>query len=107
MIQAAVGLLNVLLSLAGVAVCAVHLSRSRWVLPILVGFALEALTAAFYAVAGVVLSRGIASFASLGLVYGAASVVGFTGRAAVLLGLFGLLSELRLPEAPRDADQAP
>lgn len=110
MIQGAVGLLSVLLGLAGVVVCALHLGRSRWVLPMLVGFGLEALTAAFYMVAGFFLSRGTASYASVGVVYGAASFVGLTGRVAVLCGLAGLLAELRAPAAAGaepPPDQAP
>lgn len=95
MIQSAMGLLNVLLGIAGVVVCALHLARSRWLLPMLVGFGLETLTSAFYTVAGVFLARGGASYSSIGLVYGAASFVGLTGRVAVLVGLAGLLGELR------------
>lgn len=107
MIQGAVGLLSVLLGLGGVVVCALHVARSRWVLPMLVGFGLEALTAAFYMVAGFFLSRGITSYASLGLVYGAASFVGLTGRVAVLCGLAGLLAELRAPAAADGAEPPP
>lgn len=95
MLQGAMGLLNVLLGIAGVVVCGLHLARSRWVLPMLVGFGLESLTSAFYTVSGVFLARGAVSYASVGLVYGAASLVGLTGRAAVLTGLAGLLGELR------------
>jgi hypothetical protein len=101
-------MVNVLLALAGVVVCALYLARSRWVLPILVGFGLEALTAAFYMLAALLMSRGLASYSSLGLVYGAASVIGLTGRAAVLCGLAGAQSQLR-PAAggvPAPPDQA-
>lgn len=110
MMQGAVGGLNVVLALAGVVVCALRLARSRWVLPILVGFGLEAMTAAFYVVGTLVLSRGVASYASLGLVFGVAAFAGLTGRAAILCGLAGLLAELRPGAAapvPDATDQAP
>ncbi len=89
------GWLHVLLSLAGVIVCALHLGRSRWIWALMGGFGLEAATSVFYRAAMLVMGRGGMSPTSLGAAFFFASVVGLLGQAAIVGGLAGLLFEGR------------
>jgi hypothetical protein len=98
--QHVMGLLNVIVSIAGVAICATKLSRSGSALPILIGFALEALTSLVYMAGTIVIQSGTLSYQQIGLAYGAASLVGLVGRAAIVVGLAGLFADLARQAAP-------
>jgi hypothetical protein len=105
LLQEIVSGLGVLLALAGLAVCALHLRRSRWVGLLMAGFALEALLSAFYTVAAVALpkiaSSGASAMASVGAVYLAASLLHLVARGAIVGGVAGALSQLPSAPAPR------
>ncbi len=100
-LQELIGWLYVLPGLAGVLVCALSARRSGWIWLLMGGFAAESLVAAAYRVATLLLSAGQLTPTTRGGAYVVVSLRGRAGRAAVVGGLAGLLSELG--KAPRPA----
>jgi hypothetical protein len=93
LLREAVGWLSVLVSMAGLAVCALQFGRVRWAGVLLAGFALQALVSAFYR-ALTLLALG-AGGRGLGAALSLVSLLGVLGDVAVVVGVAGLLSELR------------
>jgi len=93
-VREALGWLHVLVGLAGVAVCAIHVSRSRWLWVLLGGFAAEAAVSACYRLVTLVLGRGLLVSTHLEGVFLATSFMGLAAWATIVAGLAGLLTEL-------------
>ena len=90
----AVGWLHVLVSLAGVVVCAVNLRRSRWVWVLLAAFGLDAFVSTAYRVFSVLVGKGTLSYSSLGTLFLLLSFLGIVASVAVVGGLAALLGEM-------------
>jgi hypothetical protein len=96
------GWLGLLPALGGVAVCALHLGRSRYVPLALGGFVIEACVLTFSRVATLMMARGSMGSRELGAAFAIASLLSLAGRSAVVVGLLGVLSELAaLRRAPQ------
>jgi len=85
--------LHLLPWIAGFAVSVASLGRSRWAIPLAGGFAAEVLVQAYYRVA--TLAMGALAMRSRGIAAGftLASLVGFAGAVAIVVGVAGLLRE--------------
>ena len=94
LLREAVGWLSVLVSMGGLAVCALQLGRVRWAGVLLGGFALQALVSAFYRVFTLLAMRA-GGGRGLGAALSLVSLLGVLGDVAVVVGVAGLLSELR------------
>lgn len=92
-LREAVGWLSVLVSVAGLVVCALQLGRLRWAGVLMGGFALEALVSAFYRVFTLLALR--AGGAGLGAALSLVSLIGVLGHVAIVVGVAGLLADLR------------
>lgn len=91
-----VGVLGILVSVAGAVACAFAIGRTRWALVLLAGFAGEAVTGVFYRVMPTVFSY--TGSGNWQLPYLLGSVSGLAAHAAVVAGVAGLLFA-----APRNA----
>ena len=85
------GWLGVLVSLAGAAVSAFSIVRTRWALVLLGGFAGEAVTGVFYRIMPRLF--GFVGTGSWQVPYLLGSVLGLAAHAAVVAGVAGLLHE--------------
>jgi hypothetical protein len=94
-VREGLGWLHVLVALAGAAVCAAHVSRSRWLWVLLGGFATDAAVSASYRLVTLFLGRGLLASAHLEGVFLVTSLVGLAAWGAIVLGLAGVLSETR------------
>lgn len=104
--QTLVSWLGVLVAVAGATLSALHLARSRWVMVLTGGFAVEAAVLAFYRVGVLFMRNSIFSPRMMSLAFLAAGVVGLLARATVVAGVVGVVSELpRAPAGP--ASEAP
>jgi hypothetical protein len=96
--------LHTAVSLAGVIVCLVHIGRSVWARVIAGAFAVEVLVSVVYHLAS--LLSLVTQGAGLNIVYLVASALGLVAAAALVVGLFGLLTQLAgvmdrgAPDAP-------
>jgi alkylation response protein AidB-like acyl-CoA dehydrogenase len=91
MMMELMGWLGVLVSVAGVAVSAFAIGRTRWALVLLGGFAGEAVTGLFYRIV-----PRLYAFTGTGnwqIPYLFGSVLGLAAHAAVVAGVAGLLYE--------------
>lgn len=93
LLREAVGWLSVLVSVGGLAVCALQLGRVRWAGVLMGGFALQALVSAFYRLFTLLALR--AHGAGLGAALALVSLVGVAGDVAIVVGVAGLLAERR------------
>lgn len=100
--QSLVSWLGVLVAAAGAVLSALHLGRSRWVMVLTGGFAVEAAVLAFYRVGVMFLRNSVFGPRMMSLAFLAAGVVGLLARAAVVAGVVGVVSEL-----PRASTGAP
>jgi len=87
--------LSVLVAAAGAVVSGLSLGRSRWAAFLLGGFVAEATALAFSQAAVLVIRSGAIAASSLSLAFLATSLLGFVGRGLVVVGVGGVLSELR------------
>jgi hypothetical protein len=94
-----VGVLGILVSVAGAVACAFAIGRTRWAIVLLAGFAGEAVTGIFYRIMPTLFSYTGGSYAgaSWQLPYLLGSVLGLAAHAAVVAGVAGLLFEARRP----------
>jgi hypothetical protein len=88
-----VGVLGILVSVAGAIACAFAVGRTRWALVLMAGFAGEAVTGIFYRVMPTVFSY--TGSGSWQLPYLLGSLVGLAAHAAVVAGAAGLLFEAK------------
>ena len=93
--QTLVSWLGVLVAVAGAVVSGLHLGRSRWMMVLCGGFALEAAVLLFYRLGVLFMRNAILTPGSLGLVFLGAGVVGLVARATVVAGVAGLVTEMR------------
>lgn len=98
--QSLVSWLGVLVAAAGAVVSALHLGRSRWVMVLTGGFAVEAAVLAFYRVGVMFMRNSVFGPRMMSLAFLAAGVVGLLARAAVVAGVFGLVTESKAPLTP-------
>ena len=102
----ALGWLYVLVALAGMILCALHLGRTLWSALLMGGFAVEAATGAFYRV-GTRLLATSGGYSSLQSVFLIMSAIGLLARLAIVGGVAGLLGERAAPRgAPPDRPPA-
>jgi hypothetical protein len=88
-----VGVLGILVSVAGAVACAFAIGRTRWALVLLAGFAGEAVTGIFYRIV-----PWLSSYTSGGnwqVPYLLGGLLGLVAHAAVVAGVAGLLFECR------------
>jgi hypothetical protein len=91
--------LSILILLAGVAVCAIYLTRVRWAAVLMTGFALQALWLSFARFLALLARHGV--FAGSRGGYVLASLLGMLGSAVLVVGVSGVLTELvRAQEKP-------
>jgi hypothetical protein len=105
--QGLVSWLGVFVAVGGAVLTALHLGRSRWVLVLTGGFAVEAAVLAFYRVGVMFMRNSIFGPRMLSLAFLAAGVVGLLARAAVVAGVFGIVSELPRSTTTGPAAQPP
>jgi hypothetical protein len=86
-----VGVLGILVSVAGAVACAFAIGRTRWALVLMGGFVGEAVTGIFYRVVPALVSY--TSGGSWQLPYLLGSLLGLAAHAAVVAGVAGLLFE--------------
>ncbi len=104
--QTLVSWLGVVVAVSGATLSALRLARSRWVMVLTGGFAVEAAVLAFYRAGVLFMRNSIFSPRMMSLAFLAAGVVGLLARATVVAGVVGVVSELpRAPAGP--ASQAP
>jgi hypothetical protein len=94
---------GVLLSAGGAVVSGLNLGRSRWAGLLLGGFLAEATVLAFYRVMAVAIRSEAIGVSSAGAAFLIASIIGLAGRAAIVRGVAGVLSEVGglAPRGPR------
>jgi hypothetical protein len=98
--------LNILVAASGALVSALNLKRSRWAMVLLGGFVVE-IVALLSSLAAMVGLRNGAAREGIGLVFGAAALLGIVGKASVVGGLAGVLSEPRSPSVPAESWRTP
>jgi hypothetical protein len=101
---AVVGLLAVLPPLAGAVVSAMHLGRTRWAAVLLAGFATHTVVALFFRLATMLLRSGSVGSSGIQVAFSVASLVGFLAAALEVVGVAGLLNELRSGAVARAAE---
>ena len=103
-LQEMFGWLGVLLSATGAVLSALNLGRSRWAGLLLGGFFAEATVSAFYRVIALAIRMEAIEVSSVGAAYFIASLIGLAGRAAIVRGIAGVLSEVAdsSPRVPRE-----
>ena len=97
MLAQAVGLLHVVVGLAGAVVAGLYLGRSRFAPLLLVGFATEAVVAVAYRVLPMVLGAAGRGVESWGAMYLVLTLVGVLAQAAIVAGVAGLLKDSVAP----------
>jgi hypothetical protein len=102
LVSGLLGVLGILVALAGAVVCALHLGRSKYVLVLLGGFVVEAAVGAAYVVVPMLMRTGLDP-SGLMTVYSVLRMVGVGAQAAIVAGVAGLLIERR-SEASGRAD---
>ncbi len=89
------GLVSVLPSIAGIAVAAMHLGRTRWAAVLLAGFGIEAAVGLLVRVAAYLVSHQTLGGGNVQLLFAVAGLVGLVGNVAVVVGIAGVLQDLR------------
>lgn len=85
--------LHVLALLAGVVLCALYSSRSRWSWLLLGGFALELLATSSYALIPILIGRGVMSYSGgVEAVFVVLSLLSLTSSVAIVAGAVALLA---------------
>ncbi len=105
--QSLVSWLGVLVAAAGAVLSALHLGRSRWVMVLFGGFAVEAAVLAFYRLGVLFMRNSVFGPRMMSLAFLAAAVVGLLARAAVVAGVVGVVSELPRAAATGSTPQIP
>lgn len=105
--QSLVSWLGVFVAAAGAVLSALHLGRSRWVMVLFGGFAVEAAVLAFYRVGVLFMRNSVFGPRTMSLAFLAAGVVGLLARAAVVAGVVGIVSELPRAVARGSTPPAP
>jgi hypothetical protein len=105
--QGLVSWLGVFVAAAGAVLSALQLGRSRWVMVLTGGFAVEAAVLAFYRVGVMFMRNSVFGPRMMSLAFLAAGVVGLLARAAVVAGVVGVVSELPRSSTAGPAPQAP
>ena len=105
--QALVSWLGVFVAGLGAVLSALHLGRSRWVMVIFGGFAVETAVLAFYRVGVMFMLNSIFSPRMMSLAFLAAGVAGLLARAAVVGGVVGVVSELPRSSTTGPAPKSP
>ena len=95
LLREGIGWLHLLAVLAGVLVAAPYLGQSRWVGVLFGGFLVEAVVSMLYRVMGLFLARAITSYEAVGAVYLMASLLGLAAQIAIVVGVAGVLAELK------------
>lgn len=94
LLREGLGWLHVLVALGGLAVCAVHAARSRWLWVLAGGFAAEAAVSASHRLIMLALGGGMLDAARLGGVFLVTTLAGLGAWVAIVGGLFGFLADL-------------
>jgi hypothetical protein len=94
LVNGVLGIVGVLIAMAGAVTCAMHLGRSRFVPVLLAGFAVEAVVGLAYPLAPMVL-RAAVTTENILAVYAVLRIVGLAAQAAIVGGMVGLLGERR------------
>jgi hypothetical protein len=87
--------LHLLPTVAGLVVSLASLGRSRWAAVLAAGFACQLLAQLFYRVATWFFATGLMRAAGPGAGLALASLIGFAGAVAIVVGVAGLLHERR------------
>jgi len=93
--------LHLLPSVAGFAVSVANLGRSRWAALLTTGFAAEVLVQLSYRVASLAIATGAMRSRAIAAGFTLASVLGFAAAVAIVVGIAGLLNDLRAAERGR------
>jgi hypothetical protein len=92
--QELVGWVHIVVDLAAVVVCLMHAGRSVWARVLAGGFGLQLLVSIFYRVAGYIWSFSGSEARTLSALYFMGSLLGLLASAVIVVGLFGLLSQV-------------
>jgi hypothetical protein len=92
--------LSVLMAMGGAIVCGINLGRTRWAAVLMGGFFAEALAMAFSRLAVMAAQSGLTAMGRMGAAFAIASLIGLAGRGAIVMGVAGLLADLRNPTKP-------
>lgn len=97
MLAGAIGLLHVVLGLAGAAIAALYVGRSRWAPLLAAGFGAEAVLALATRLGPMLLAGRGDAMTALGSFYALTTFLGVLAQGAVVAGVAGLLKDAVAP----------